>query len=295
MKAVNLLPADARPSKRSTGRTRAPSPRGPLPVGPLAVLSVLAALVVAVVLLSLAGNRVREHESRLAAVKAQEQIAQAQIARLQAYGTFRQLASDRLSTVRQLAGSRFDWEQTLRDLSRAMPADVTVDNITGTVAPGARAGGTSSANPLRALREVPAIEITGCTRDQDSVARLMARLRGVRGVSRVSLAKSAKEDNLASGTTLGAGAVAVGCGRGSKPKFQLVMFFEAAGATIPAGGTATPAASGTPSPSGTPAPGATTTPAPSGTPAAGATPAPTAGSSTPAPPGQAPVNQGETK
>lgn len=253
------------------------------------MLGGLAALVIAVVLLSLAGNRVREQEGRLASVKAEEQVARAQIARLQAYGTFRQMAGDRLTTVRQLSGSRFDWEQTLRDLSRAIPSDVTVDNITGTVTPGARAGAGSSSNPLRASREVPAIEISGCTRDQDAVARLMARLRGVRGVTRVSLATSAK-DIQAAGVAVTTGGVAAGCGRGSRPKFQLVMFFETAAAATPVTGTATPAASGTPAPTGSPAPGATPTPAPSTTPAAGATPA---ASTSPAPAGTSAPSGGQ--
>jgi hypothetical protein len=95
MKAVNLLPAGSKPTKRSDGAKRPSTPGRPLPIGALAVLGVLAALVIAVVALSLVGNRVREHEGRLASLKAQEKTAAAEIARLEAYGTFRQLAVDR--------------------------------------------------------------------------------------------------------------------------------------------------------------------------------------------------------
>lgn len=290
MKAVNLLPDHSGQVKRSRGRTRSASPKRPVPVGALAVLGGLAVVVVAVVLMSLAGNRVRESESRLAAVKAQEQSVAGQIARLQTYGTFRQLAADRISTVRQLAGSRFGWEQALRDLSRAIPADVTIANITGSVTAGARAGAGSSANPLRAALAVPAIELQGCTRDHSSVARLMARLRSVRGVSRVSLASSAKEAAVAGAGTVGSGTAAPGgCGRGSKPKFEAVMFFRAvagsasADASPPAGAPAT----------GTAVAGSTATATPTSTP----TPVPVAGaaSGTVAPGGQAPVNQEGTK
>jgi Tfp pilus assembly protein PilN len=280
MKAVNLLPAGSKPTKRSDGAKRPSTPGRPLPIGALAVLGVLAALVIAVVALSLVGNRVREHEGRLASLKAQEKTAAAEIARLEAYGTFRQLAVDRVSTVRQLASSRFDWERALRDVSRAIPADVTLDALTGTVAPSARTGGGSSANPLRASRTAPAIELAGCTRDHDSVARLMARLRAVRGVTRVSLATSAKEDTLpaAAGTT-GTDVVEVGCGAGSKPKFQLVTFFEASAGAVasPAGTATTPVASPTPAPGATATPAAGSTPAPASSPSAGSTPSPPAG------------------
>lgn len=280
MKAVNLLPADLKASKRSASGNRKPSPPRPVPVGALAVLGVLAAVVVAVAALVLAGNTVRERESRLAAVKAEQQAAAAQIGRLQAYGTFRRLAADRVSTVRDLAASRFDWEQALRDLSRAIPADVTLSNLTATVAPGARAGEASSANPLRAARAAPAIELTGCTRDQDSVARLMSRMRGVRGVTRVSLAGSTKEKATVSASSDGAGDEAPsGCGRGDKPAFQVVMFFEratgagaatpAASAAAPAAASATPASGATPAADGTPAPAGSPDPAGTATPAGG--------------------------
>ena len=39
------------------------------------------------------------------------------------------MAKARVQTVRDLAGSRFDWEQALRDLSRAVPADVTLTSL----------------------------------------------------------------------------------------------------------------------------------------------------------------------
>lgn len=281
MQAVNLLPTDFTASGRSSGRPEAPSPRKPLPVGALAVLGILAAVVIAVVLVSLSGNRVRDRESRLAAVKVEEQVVAKQAALLAPYGAFRQLAADRVSTVRQLADSRFDWEQTLRDLSRVIPADVTLSNLTGTVAPGARAGTGSSSNNLRPSRAVPAVEISGCASDQDSVARLMARLRGVRGVTRVALASSAKEKEQTTEASGSSSAAPAGCGRGSKPLFEVVMFFEAATATAatPADGTAAPSASATPAPSGSATPAPSSTPGASATPAPSPSPAPTPGPS----------------
>ena len=48
------------------------------------------------------------------------------------------MAKARVQTVRDLAGSRFDWEQALRDLSRAVPADVTLKSLAGDIATGRR-------------------------------------------------------------------------------------------------------------------------------------------------------------
>jgi hypothetical protein len=51
----------------------------------------------------------------------------------------------------------------------------------------------------------------------------MARLRAVDGVTRVSLAKSAKPETAVEPTP---GTEATGCGKGRPPAFELVMFFE---------------------------------------------------------------------
>ena len=53
------------------------------------------------------------------------------------------MAKARVQTVRDLAGSRFDWEQALRDLSRAIPADVTLTSLTGDIATDAGGGGSA--------------------------------------------------------------------------------------------------------------------------------------------------------
>ena len=65
------------------------------------------------------------------------------------------MAKARVQTVRDLAGSRFDWEQALRDLSRAIPADVTLRSLTGDIATGAGGGGSQ----LRGAISAPAITL----------------------------------------------------------------------------------------------------------------------------------------
>ncbi len=56
--------------------------------------------------------------------------------------------------------------------------------------PGASAGGGGAGSSLRADITAPAFELTGCTVNQDDVARLMSRLRLVNRVTRVSFSNS---------------------------------------------------------------------------------------------------------
>ena len=84
----------------------------------------------------------------------------AQAAELKPYADFEALANARVQTVQRLASSRFDWEQALRDLSRALPADVTLQLAQGRPRPAGAGGGGSA---LRSAITAPAIKLTGCT------------------------------------------------------------------------------------------------------------------------------------
>jgi hypothetical protein len=176
------------------------------------------------------------------------------------------MAETRIQTVKDLASSRFDWEQALRDISRAIPADVTLRTLNGSISSGA--GGTST---VRSAITSPAIEITGCTKGQKQVAALLSRLRGVDGVTRVSLSKSTKtaDPNAASAPVVDESGkvVAEGCGAGNPPEFEIILFFERSKvpATVqditvqPAAGTATQTATGA-TPADPAASGGVTTP-----------------------------------
>ena len=61
------------------------------------------------------------------------------------------MAETRIQTVKDLASSRFDWEQALRDISRAIPADVTLRELKGTIssAGGAAAAASAARSPRR--------------------------------------------------------------------------------------------------------------------------------------------------
>ena len=99
-----------------------------------------------------------------------------------------------------------------------------------------RRAGTSAAAPagsgssLLGSTTGPAIELTGCTKTQDDVARLMSRLRLVDGVTRVTLGNSQKPTSAQASTASphgrrAAGGRRRGCGANA-PTFDLVMRFK---------------------------------------------------------------------
>jgi Tfp pilus assembly protein PilN len=285
MRAVNLLPPDLR-SASSKGKGAAKPAREPGEgIGAFVLLGALAFCVVALAGYVLTTNVVKERQTQLAEVSAESAATLKRAADLKPYADFQGLTEARVGTVQGLANSRFDWEQALRDLSHATPANVHLTNLTGTLG---GATGSTGGSGLRGAINAPAIELKGCTRSQPAVARLMSRLRNIDGVTRVSLAKSEKAEVVeAPAATAIEGGPAVDepgstCGKGSPPAFEIVVFFEGAALQAAlAGGTAATAAapvSTAPAAGATPAPAAGATPAP----AAGATPAPAAGA-TPAP------------
>jgi Tfp pilus assembly protein PilN len=271
MRAVNLLPPDLRSG-----------PKGPAPTVPTAVqssgagaflvLGVLAFCVCALAAYVLAGNTVKDREAELAAATAKSAAVTLQVAALKPYADFETVANARVQTVKDLAASRFDWEQALRDLSRAVPADVTIGSFKGDLGgTSAAGGGGAGGSGIRSAITAPAITLGGCTYSQTKVAALMARLRTIDGVTRVSLASSDKEAT-ASGTSGDRTApITTGyCGKPGVPAFELVVFFEgAAASTAPSPGATGPATASTTS--GAPATGAA---APAATPSASATTTP---------------------
>ena len=274
MRAANLLPPDTRgASKVSADLGAGPEAKGG--AGPFVVLGVLAACVAGAAGYVLTENTVKQRTADLAEATAQQQAIARQAAELRPYADFDAMAKARVATVKDIAGSRFDWEQVLRDLSRAIPADVTLRSLTGDTANGAGgAGGASSA--LRTAINAPAITLQGCAPGQTEVSRLLARLHDVQGVTRVTLSKSTKTKVETRGDSSGSKADqrnAMPCGTGKRPSFELVMFFEKAAETVAKAPSATGGATATPVPSPTPtATPSTTTSAANAAPEGGATP-----------------------
>lgn len=252
MRAVNLLPPDTRGASKSSAELATPEAKGG--AGAFVVLGVLAACVAGAAGVVTTDNTIKQRNADLDAVAQQQQVIQAQVAKLKPYADFDAAAKARVQTVRDIAGSRFDWEQALRDLSRAIPQDVTLSQLSGDIA--TDAGGNGGA--LRGAVSAPAITITGCTAGQTQVARLMARLRDIDGVTRVSLSRSNAElkeaSDVSDGTSLERRKAAP-CGTGKRPAFEVVMFFEgdaAKVATTPVTATGSVAETPTPTPTATP-------------------------------------------
>lgn len=207
MKAVNLIPAeDRRGGGGAAGRS-----------GGLAyvVLGALACFVVLAGLWVAAGRQADDRRTELAQLRVQADEAQAKADRLAAYSRFATVAESRLQTVQQLASSRFDWSHTLREIGRVIPSDIALESIDGSVtgAAGAPVPAAGTTAP-----EGPTIKLVGCTPErQQSVARLMARLRQVDGVERVALESSTKESTAMNGA--GAeGASVTGAAKGCTAK-----------------------------------------------------------------------------
>jgi Tfp pilus assembly protein PilN len=225
MKAINLLPPDSRGLPKGGASKVAAAPEEPAGIGAFVLLGALALCVAVLAAYVLTTNTVKDRQAQLDAVTVQAQTVAQRVAELKPYADFQQMAETRIQTVKDLAASRFDWEQALRDISRAIPADVTLTSLDGSIS--SAAGGSSS---VRGAIAAPAIELKGCTRSQTQVATLLSRLRSVDGVTRVTLTKSAKPDAPikadATAVPANAGSGQPICGTGRPPSFELVMFFE---------------------------------------------------------------------
>ncbi len=248
MKAVNLIPSDHRRISSTSPRALATPAFG-----------VIAALVVAVVLVTvyvLASNTVSDRQAKVASLQTQVVQEQALAARLGNYAQFVKLAQARADTVRTIAQTRFNWHDALANLAKVVPANTSLQSLLGTVAPGASVSGPggsagASTGALRADINVPAFEISGCTKTQDDVARLMSRLRVMPGVTRVTLADSTKSNLQGGGSSSSGTSSVTGCGNNA-PSFDLVIFYSA----LPQAATGTSSTSQTVS---TTAPSTTTT------------------------------------
>ena len=215
MRAVNLLPSDLQgAAPKASPRAGQEKAEG---IGAYLVLGALALCVAALAAFIVTNNTVKQRQADLQTATERADVASAEAAALKPYADFQAMASARIATVRGLAAARFDWEQALRDLSRAMPGDVKLLSLNGDMGlPGATGTG---GDPLRGSIQAPAITLTGCAPDQQGVARMMARVKSVDGVTRVALSKSEKPG--ATGDTAESP-----CGKGEPPSFSVVIFFE---------------------------------------------------------------------
>jgi Tfp pilus assembly protein PilN len=219
MKAVNLLPEGARRAAKAGSGTAS-----------YIVLGVLGVVLLLVAAITLTGKQVADKEAELERTRTEATVAEARAGKLTQYTAFADLREKRVQTVTSLARSRFDWSQTLHEVSRTIPAGTSLLSLKGTVQPGVTVEGDS--DPLRSALPVPAIELRGCTRTQSAVATMMASMRRIEGVQRVSLSSSEKSDSSSSD-----GACAA-----DLPAFSMTVFFNAVTAPAASGTGATGAA-----------------------------------------------------
>jgi Tfp pilus assembly protein PilN len=224
MKAVNLLPSDLRGAAPASAAV-ASGDQATGRLGAFAVLGVLGFCVVALAAYVLTANTVKDRQAKLDQVTVQTAAVSAQAAKLKPYADFQSSAQTRIQTVTDLASARFDWARSLRDISRAVPADVTLTHLLATISTAATSGGTDDA--LRPAIASPAVSLQGCTTGQTAVAGLMARLHAVRGVTRVAISKSVRAD-LSTTITAGGATDGKACFGKRPPDFSVVVFFERA-------------------------------------------------------------------
>ena len=228
MKAVNLLPSDQRGSAKTSAGPSSPASSGSA-FGAWVVIGVLAFAAAASALYVLTNNTIKDRKVHLAALTEQTNATEARAKSLQRFADFESLARQRVATVKDLASSRFDWEKTLGDLSRALPSDVHLDSLQGST--GSQLSSAGGNSGLTSAIQAPSIALSGCAKSQSGVAQLMSRLRAVRGVTRVSLSKSDAAG--AGGATVAATApgtdgAAQQCPKGDPPTFNVTVYFERA-------------------------------------------------------------------
>lgn len=186
MRAVNLVPPEARAGRVSPGKSGG------------AVYGVIGALVVVLLMMSslaLVKKQKSAADQEFAAVQASTQAYEAAANRFAAFEKASKDASDRIELVRSLAQARFDWAGTLRDMARLIPPQTQIQQLDASVKDGAP--GAAGSSTLRSqLATVPAITLKGCTRSQSTVADLVTRLQAMRRVTNVTLEQSETDAEL---------------------------------------------------------------------------------------------------
>lgn len=221
MRPVNLVPKDERRGEAAPLRAGAVS---------YAIVALLAIALVAMVGVVLTNNEISERNAKLASLETRQVQATQHAQDLEPYEQFASLAQSRSGTIASLANSRFDWERVLNELALVTPQAVWLDTLTGTVAPGVSLGDTGSTSIDGSITG-PSLQITGCADSQTSVARFLAALRDIDGVTRVGMQQSSLGDagtGTATQTGDSASSGAGGCQtRDFIAAFQVTVAFDA--------------------------------------------------------------------
>ena len=254
MNAVNLLPAKHRP-RTPTGGQQGSS---------YAVIGILGGVLVMVLLFVVTVNGINGNKAAVARTKAETAQAKKRAEELTPYGNFIQVKEQRVSSVKQLATGRIDWERLARGLAHVLPQDVWLTSAAASTSgkPGGAGGsGGASAPPAGgaapgasgddAAGPKPSMVLSGCARSHPQVAVALVRLRHLPNVEDVTLASITKPENSgtsaaapgaagqAAGAGGGAGAGGQDCGTVKKKaayKFEATVTFKPQAGSTPQGG-----------------------------------------------------------
>ena len=219
MRPVNLLPQKHRPRQGSGGSSKTS----------YVVLGVLGLFLLAAVGYVMQSNKITKGQSEIAIAQQKTAEARARTQQLGPFGNFAAIKEQRVSSVRQLAESRFDWERSVRELAHILPAGVWLRDFDASVAPGA-GGGTGASSGDNSWAG-PSIRLHGCAQKQPQVAVLLVRLREMNGVHDVRLADSIRGEDAKSGAGAGGDSATGGddCGTHNKRgnyEFNAIVEFE---------------------------------------------------------------------
>ena len=243
MKAVNLIPADAKRGSRSGASASKALPT-------YIFLGVLAIAVGLVTLYVLASNDISQRQAKVTTLQGEIAQVQAQSSSLNRYAEYSQMTQSRIGSVRQLATGRFDWHSTLTQIAQVVPKNTSLATLTGTAASSDPTAAATAAPTSTGTPAGTSIQLTGCTKSQPDVAKLMSRLRLIDGVASVTLSSSTKQESAgtapaSSPPVSGGSAGGSGGGCGSGPSFNLQIAFATPAAPA-ASGAATSTATSTP-------------------------------------------------
>jgi len=228
VRPVNLIPPEERRGEKAPMRT-----------GALAyvVVAVLGLALLAITGMVLMNNQISDRKAEKSSLESQLSTAQAEADRTKSFADFAALQLSREQTVVSLAQSRFDWERVLRELAIVIPHDVWLTNLNASVSQDAATSSASSSSSSSSAGSEsitgPSLQIEGCAGGHEAVARFLAALGDVDGVTRVSVLKSDRPDagslgETATAASSGTTAGSEGCSsRDFVSQFEVVAAFDA--------------------------------------------------------------------
>jgi Tfp pilus assembly protein PilN len=220
MRAVNLIPSEQRSGGAIAARSGGAA---------YLVLGLLGGLVVLALLYGLSHHQLATRDAEAATLSARAQQVEAEAAQLAPYAAFMATREQRLKSIAQLIGGRFDWPNAMGELSRVLPNDVALTTLQGAVgaataslsstpAAASTSASSSAVSSATPPGTTPSFTLTGCAASQSVVAQTLVRLRLIAGVSSVALQSSTKASNSSSSSG--------GSCPGNYPVFTVQVTFE---------------------------------------------------------------------